>query len=53
MRDAEIVIYLIDLTKLEGLDEYFIEKIKSEFSKDILIYLVANKIDLIEGDNYE
>ena len=53
MRDAEIVLYLIDLTKLEGLDEYFIEKIKSEFSKDILIYLVANKIDLIKDNNYE
>ena len=53
MRDAEIVLYLIDLAKLEGLDEYFFEEIKLKFSKETLLYLVVNKIDLIEDGNCE
>ena len=49
---AKIVIYLIDLTNTEeGIDKNFIEEIKSYISKETLIYLVGNKLDLVEGEN--
>jgi len=57
LKGSNIVIYVIDLTKLEKIDEIFIDKIKETVSKEALIYLVGNKLDLVEeeinkyGDN--
>ena len=51
---TKIAIYLIDLTnKEEGIDKYFIEQIKSNISRETLIYLVGNKLDLVEVENNE
>ena len=51
---TKIAIYLIDLTnKEEGIDKYFIEQIKSNISRETLIYLVGNKLDLEKVENNE
>ena len=52
LKRMEIVIYLIDLTStIEGIDKQFIKAIKSRISTNTLIYLVGNKLDLVEGKN--
>jgi len=51
MKDAEIVIYIIDLTKLEGIDENFFKEIKLLLSEETLKYLVGIKLDLVEENN--
>ena len=51
MKDAETVIYIIDLTKLEGIDENFFKEIKLRLSEESLIYLAGNKLDFVEENN--
>ena len=52
LRNAKIIIYLIDLTEMEeGINKNFLGEIKSNISKETLIYLVGNKLDLVEGEN--
>jgi len=54
LKGVKIAIYLIDLTNMEeAIDKQFIKEIKSKISKETLIYLVGNKIDLVEGKNNE
>ena len=52
LKKAKIVIYLIDLTGMEeGINKNFLGEIKSNISKETLIYLVGNKLDLVESKN--
>ena len=52
LKRIKIVIYLIDLAStIEGIDKQFIKAIKSRISTNTLIYLVGNKLDLVEGKN--
>ena len=51
-RNVEIFIYLIDLTDTEeGIDVDFIREIKLNIPYKALIYLVGNKLDLVEDEN--
>ena len=50
LKNKDIILIIIDLTDLDGIDKSFIEEIKSNKSKDALIYLVLNKIDLLEEE---
>ena len=50
--NVEIIIYLIDLTDTkEGIDVNFIREIKLNIPYKALIYLVGNKLDLVEDEN--
>ena len=51
LKNANIILYTFDLTDLETFDERFIDYIISNTPKKALIFLVGNKLDLIEENN--
>ena len=44
-------IYLFVLINLERIEENFINEIKSKISKEVSIYVVGNKLDIVEDKN--
>ena len=51
LRNANLILYTFDLTDLETFHEEFIDYIKTNAPKEVLIYLVGNRLDLINENN--
>ena len=47
IKRVDIIIYMIDLEKESLIKDYFVEEIKRE-KKDVIIYIVGNKLDKVE-----